>query len=85
MAGRTGVAGSTCSVAGANARRRDACAAAGLGRERSRPGRRADILVRSRRAVRRLIWEPNELGLGRAYVAGELDMEGDVFEVLGRR
>jgi cyclopropane-fatty-acyl-phospholipid synthase len=40
------------------------------------------ILVRSRRAVRRLIWEPNELGLGRAYVAGELDMEGDVFEVL---
>jgi cyclopropane-fatty-acyl-phospholipid synthase len=42
------------------------------------------VVVRSRRAVRRLIWEPNELGLGRAYVAGELDIEDDVFETLER-
>jgi cyclopropane-fatty-acyl-phospholipid synthase len=37
------------------------------------------ILVRSRRALRRLAWAPGELGLGRAYVAGEIDVEGDVF------
>ncbi|MGY1689130.1 hypothetical protein [Geodermatophilus sp. SYSU D01105] len=40
------------------------------------------IAVRSRRAVRRLVWSPGELGLGRAYVAGELDLEGDVFDTL---
>ena len=25
---------------------------------------------------------PNELGLGRAYVAGELDLDGDLFDVV---
>mgnify|MGYP000561977446 CR=1 FL=1 len=30
------------------------------------------------RALRRLLWAPNQLGLARAYVAGELDVEGDV-------
>ncbi|MBB3083351.1 class I SAM-dependent methyltransferase [Geodermatophilus sabuli] len=40
------------------------------------------VAVRSRRALRRLAWSPGELGLGRAYVAGELDMEGDVFATL---
>ena len=34
------------------------------------------------RALRRLLWAPNQLGLARAYVAGELDVEGDVFAVL---
>ncbi len=34
--------------------------------------------VRSPDAVRRVLWSPNELGLGRAHVAGELDLEGDV-------
>ncbi|MEV6521941.1 cyclopropane-fatty-acyl-phospholipid synthase family protein [Longispora sp. NPDC051575] len=38
--------------------------------------------IRSRQAIRRLVHEPNQLGLGRAYVAGELDVEGDVYEVL---
>ncbi|TKJ20215.1 cyclopropane-fatty-acyl-phospholipid synthase family protein [Blastococcus sp. CCUG 61487] len=37
------------------------------------------VAVRSRRALRRLAWEPGQLGLARAYVAGELDMEDDVF------
>jgi cyclopropane-fatty-acyl-phospholipid synthase len=37
------------------------------------------VAVRSRRALRRLLWSPGQLGLGRAYVAGEIDMEGDVF------
>ncbi|SFK87194.1 SAM-dependent methyltransferase [Geodermatophilus ruber] len=40
------------------------------------------IRVRSPRAVRRLMWAPGELGLGRAYVAGELDLEDDVFATL---
>jgi cyclopropane-fatty-acyl-phospholipid synthase len=37
------------------------------------------VVVRSPRALRRLVWAPGELGLGRAYVAGELDVEGDLF------
>jgi cyclopropane-fatty-acyl-phospholipid synthase len=41
------------------------------------------VVVRSRRALRRLAWAPGELGLGRAYVAGELDVEGDLFAALG--
>ena len=37
------------------------------------------VAVRSRRALRRLLWSPGQLGLSRAYVAGEIDVEGDVF------
>jgi cyclopropane-fatty-acyl-phospholipid synthase len=37
------------------------------------------VAIRSRRALRRLLWSPDQLGLGRAYVAGEIDMEDDVF------
>ncbi len=33
-------------------------------------------------ALRRIVWAPGELGLGRAYVAGDLDMDGDLLEVL---
>lgn len=33
-------------------------------------------------ALRRLVWAPNELGLGRAYVAGDIDVVGDIFEAL---
>jgi cyclopropane-fatty-acyl-phospholipid synthase len=32
------------------------------------------LAVRSRRALRRLLWSPGQLGLGRAYVAGEIDI-----------
>ncbi len=35
---------------------------------------------RSRRALRRILWSPGQLGLSRAYVAGEIDAPGDVFE-----
>jgi len=42
----------------------------------------ATLVVRSQRAVRRLVSAPGELGLGRAYVAGELDVEGDIFAAL---
>jgi cyclopropane-fatty-acyl-phospholipid synthase len=40
------------------------------------------VVVRSRRALRRLLWQPGELGLAQAYVTGELDVEGDLTEGL---
>ncbi len=33
-------------------------------------------------AIRRLLWAPGQLGLARAYVAGELDFDGDLFALL---
>ncbi|WP_375476257.1 class I SAM-dependent methyltransferase [uncultured Jatrophihabitans sp.] len=36
------------------------------------------LVIRSRRALRRLLWAPGELGLARAYVAGDIDVEGDL-------
>lgn len=45
----------------------------------------ARIEVRSPLALRRIVRSPGELGLGRAYVAGELDIAGDVYAVLGLR
>jgi len=42
------------------------------------------LVVRSRRAVRRLLWNPDEIGFGRAWVAGEIDLEGDLEEALAR-
>ncbi|MEB8340966.1 cyclopropane-fatty-acyl-phospholipid synthase family protein [Streptomyces endophyticus] len=42
------------------------------------------LIVRNRRALRRLLWKPGELGLARAWVAGELDVEGDLYAVLDR-
>ncbi|WP_406381936.1 class I SAM-dependent methyltransferase [Streptomyces sp. NBC_01618] len=40
------------------------------------------LVIRDRRALRRLLWKPGELGLARAWVAGELDIEGDLYEAL---
>lgn len=42
------------------------------------------LVIRSRRALRRLLWQPDELGLGRAWVAGEIDVEGDLEAALSR-
>nr|WP_225448613.1 cyclopropane-fatty-acyl-phospholipid synthase family protein [Streptacidiphilus sp. P02-A3a] len=36
------------------------------------------LVLRSRRALRRLLWQPDELGLTHAYVSGDLDIEGDL-------
>ncbi|MFI7340965.1 class I SAM-dependent methyltransferase [Streptomyces sp. NPDC050085] len=36
------------------------------------------VVVRSRRALRRLLWRPGELGLAQAYVTGEIDVEGEL-------
>ena len=46
------------------------------------PDARATLVFRSPDALRRILTAPGELGLGRAYVAGDLDVEGDIFDVL---
>ena len=43
------------------------------------------LVVRSPLALRYVLTAPGELGFARAYVAGELDVEGDIFEVLSLR
>ncbi len=40
------------------------------------------LVLRSPRALRRFVYAPSELGLARAYVSGDLDVEGDLFEAL---
>ncbi|MFF7312980.1 class I SAM-dependent methyltransferase [Streptomyces sp. NPDC008137] len=40
------------------------------------------LVVHNRRALRRLLWKPGELGLARAWVAGDLDIEGDLYTTL---
>ena len=40
------------------------------------------VLVRHRRALRRLLWEPSPLGLARGYVAGEVDVDGTLIRAL---
>ncbi|MFF4960440.1 class I SAM-dependent methyltransferase [Streptomyces sp. NPDC001222] len=41
------------------------------------------LVVRNRRALRRLLWKPGELGLARAWVAGDLTIDGDLYTALG--
>ncbi|MCT7352336.1 cyclopropane-fatty-acyl-phospholipid synthase family protein [Streptomyces sp. 15-116A] len=40
------------------------------------------LIVRNRRAVRHLLWKPGELGLARAWVAGDLGIDGDLYTAL---
>jgi len=42
------------------------------------------LVARSPRALRRILWRPGELGLARAYVSGDLDVEGDLTDGLRR-
>ncbi|MEV6577208.1 cyclopropane-fatty-acyl-phospholipid synthase family protein [Streptomyces sp. NPDC051582] len=42
------------------------------------------LVLTNRRALRRVLWRPGELGLARAWVAGDLTVEGDLFEMLDR-
>ncbi|MFD9961690.1 class I SAM-dependent methyltransferase [Amycolatopsis sp. NPDC058986] len=42
------------------------------------------LVFRHRRALRRLLWRPGKLGLARAWVAGDLDVDGDLFDALER-
>src|SRR3954470_791549 len=36
------------------------------------------VVIRRKRALRHIIWKPGELGVARAYVQGDLDVEGDL-------
>ncbi|WP_344865857.1 cyclopropane-fatty-acyl-phospholipid synthase family protein [Amycolatopsis ultiminotia] len=38
------------------------------------------VVLKNRRALRWLLYSPGELGLARAYVSGDLDVEGDLTE-----
>lgn len=40
------------------------------------------VIVRSPDALRRMLWAPGELGVARAFVTGEIDVEGDVFDLV---
>ncbi|WP_073949683.1 SAM-dependent methyltransferase [Streptomyces kebangsaanensis] len=40
------------------------------------------LVARNRRALRRLLFKPGELGLARAWVAGDLTVEGDLYTAL---
>ncbi|MCX5399170.1 cyclopropane-fatty-acyl-phospholipid synthase family protein [Streptomyces sp. NBC_00102] len=51
------------------------------GSEAGPPGAPA-LVIRHRRALRRLLWKPGELGLARGWVAGEIDVEGNLYEAL---
>jgi cyclopropane-fatty-acyl-phospholipid synthase len=45
----------------------------------------ATIVLRSSDALRRIVTAPGELGFARAFVSGDLDIEGDIFAVLTMR
>jgi cyclopropane-fatty-acyl-phospholipid synthase len=45
----------------------------------------ATLLIRSPTALRRIVQAPGELGFARAYVAGDVDLEGDIFAALALR
>ena len=49
---------------------------------RAGPDSATTIGLHSPMAIRRLLWAPGELGLARAYVAGDIDVDGDVFDLL---
>lgn len=45
----------------------------------------ATVVVRSPQALRRILWSPGELGAARAYVVGDIDVEGDMYAALSLR
>ena len=42
----------------------------------------AELFVNSPRALRRILWAPNELGVARAYVSGDITIDGDLLAAL---
>src|SRR3954468_3723798 len=38
------------------------------------------VKINNRRGLRRLLWAPNELGFARAYVSGDIEIEGNLLE-----
>ncbi|MFF2926845.1 class I SAM-dependent methyltransferase [Streptomyces celluloflavus] len=51
-------------------------------RSESGPPGAPTLVIRNRRALRRLVFKPGELGLARAWVAGDIDVDGDLYEAL---
>ena len=49
-----------------------------VGREDS-PG---TVVLRSARVLTRLVWSPDELGIARSFVAGDIDLDGRLFDLL---
>jgi cyclopropane-fatty-acyl-phospholipid synthase len=43
------------------------------------------LIVRSADALRRVVTAPGELGIARAYVAGDIDVEGSIWDLLALR
>nr|MDT0666214.1 SAM-dependent methyltransferase [Micromonospora sp. DSM 115978] len=49
------------------------------------PATDTQVHIRSPQALRRAVFRPGELGFARAYVAGDVDVNGDIFEALELR
>jgi cyclopropane-fatty-acyl-phospholipid synthase len=60
---------------GADARIRVVC---WDGSEFGPPDAPVQLRINHRRALRRLLWAPNELGFARAYVSGDVEFDGDL-------
>jgi cyclopropane-fatty-acyl-phospholipid synthase len=43
-------------------------------------GEAPTLVLNNEEALRHLVWSPSELGMARAYVVGDLDVEGDLFD-----
>jgi cyclopropane-fatty-acyl-phospholipid synthase len=52
---------------------------------RTGPEGGATLIIRSPDALRRVVTAPGELGMARAYVAGDLDIEGEIWDLLALR
>jgi cyclopropane-fatty-acyl-phospholipid synthase len=48
-------------------------------------GSNCKIIVRSPNAFKRLLFAPGELGLARAFISGDLDLEGSIFDLVDLR
>jgi len=46
------------------------------------PASPATVMIHTPHALRRILYQPNELGFSRAYVTGEIDIQGDAFFAL---
>ena len=42
----------------------------------------ATVVLRSPDALRRILWSPNEVGFGRAFVTGDVEIEGNLIEAI---
>ena len=49
---------------------------------RAGPDGAATLIVNDRQGLRRLVWSPGALSVVRAYVAGEVDVDGSLYDVL---